>query len=132
RIGHLVTIRGVIPHDEMASTLGSARIAVCPLQNIPKFKNNIPVKVFESWACGLPVIATNLPPIRPFFSAGGLGLLVKPGDSHDLADAIERMLASKELMEVCGARGRQIVVEKYNAAVEIRKLLSFYERVLAC
>ena len=128
----LVTLRGVISHDEMAATLSRARIAVCPLQKIPKFMNNIPVKVFESWACGLPVVSTDLPPIRPFFGARELGLLVKPGDAHALANAIQYFLSSPELINEYGCRARRAVLERYNADVEIRKLVSFYERVLAC
>ena len=131
-IEHLVTLTGVIPHDKMAATLSRARIAVCPLQRVPKFMNNIPVKVFESWACGLPVIATDLPPIRPFFAARGLGLLVKPGSAEELADAIEQLLASPDLVTEFGSRARQVVVERYNAGVEIRKLISFYSKVLSC
>ncbi len=115
----------------MAKTLGLARIALSPLEKTPKFMNNIPVKVFESWACGLPVIATDLPPIRPFFARRELGLLVRPGDAHDLANAIQDLLASAELIREWGRRGRQLVVKRYNAEVQIRKLLSFYERVLA-
>ena len=128
----LVSLRGLIPHDEMAVTLNLARIAVCPLQKIPKFMNNIPVKVFEAWACGLPVIATDLPPIRPFFAGRGLGVLVKPGDPHDLAEAIQHLLASPDLIEEYGRRARQVVVERFNAAVEIRKLMSLYKRILTC
>lgn len=131
-IEELVTLRGVIPHDEMASTLSLARIAVCPLQKIPKFMNNIPVKVFEAWACGLPVVATDLPPIRPFFAGRRLGLLVKPGDSRELANAIQHLLGTPGLVEEYGRRARQVIVERYNAGMEIRKLLSLYERVLTC
>lgn len=131
-IDHLVTLRGTIPHDQMATTLSLARIAVCPLLGIPKFMNNIPVKVFESWACGLPVIATDLPPIRPFLANRKLGLLVKPGDVHGLAHAIRQLLASPDLIEEYGRRARRVVVERYNIAREIPKLLSLYERVLSC
>ena len=131
-IEHLVTLRGVIPHDAMAFTLSQARIAVCPLQKIPKFMNNIPVKVFESWACGLPVIATDLPPIRPFFGARGLGLLVKPGDPQELAKAICRLLDAPELAEEYGRRARRMVLTRYNAAMEIHKLVALYGEVLAC
>jgi glycosyltransferase involved in cell wall biosynthesis len=131
-IEHLVTLRGVISHDRMAATLSRARIAVCPLQKIPKFMNNIPVKVFESWACGLPVVATDLPPIRPFFGARELGLLVKPGDPHALANAIQYFLSSPELLNEFGCRARRVVLERYNADVEISKLVRFYERILAC
>jgi len=102
------------------------------LQKIPKFMNNIPVKVFESWACGLPVIATDLPPIRPFFGARGLGLLVKPGDPQDLAKAIRLLLDAPELAEEYGRRARQMVLTRYNAAMEIHKLVSLYREVLAC
>jgi glycosyltransferase involved in cell wall biosynthesis len=94
--------------------------------------NNIPVKVFESWACGLPVIATDLPPIRPFFAARGLGLLVRPGSAEELAEAIEQLLASPHRVAEFGRRARQVVVERYNADVEIRKLMSFYAKVLSC
>lgn len=131
-IEHLVTLRGVIPHEDMAKTLASARVAVCPLQKIPKFMNNIPVKVFESWACGLPVIATDLPPIRPFFRGRPYGLLVKPGDSADLANAIRRLLGAPELIEEYGRQARRAVMERYNNAGEVRKLIRFYKRILPC
>ena len=131
-IEKLVTLQGVIPHDDMAATLCQARIAVCPLQRIPKFLNNIPVKVFESWACGLPVIATDLPPIRPFFGATPYGALVKPGDAYGLANAVARMLKSPQRIAEYGCRARQAVVERYNSDLEIRKLLSFYKGVLTC
>lgn len=131
-IEKLVTMRGTIPHEAMARTLSEARIAVCPLQQIPKFMNNIPVKVFESWACGLPVIATDLPPIRPFFQHERLGLLVKPGDPKDLANAISRLLARPELVEEYGRRARQVILQRYNSNMEIHKLVSLYGEVLAC
>lgn len=131
-IEDLVTLRGRIPHEAMAHVLSEARIAICPLQQIPKFMNNIPVKVFESWACGLPVIASDLPPIRPFFQRGNLGLLVKPGDPKDLADAIRTLLAAPELIEEYGERARQAVLRRFNTNVEIRKLVNLYGEVLAC
>ena len=131
-IEDLVTLKGVIEHDDMAATLSQARIAVCPLQAIPKFLNNIPVKVFESWACGLPVIATDLPPIRPFFGNRPYGLLVKPGDIIGLAEAMRRMAKSDQLIAEYGRQARKAVVERYNSDLEIRKLLLLYEEVLSC
>jgi glycosyltransferase involved in cell wall biosynthesis len=131
-IADLVTLKGVIEHDDMAATLNQARIAVCPLQAIPKFLNNIPVKVLESWACGLPVIATDLPPIRPFFGNRPYGLLVKPGDIIGLAEAIRKMAKSDQLIAEYGRQARKAVVERYNSDLEIRKLLVLYEEVLSC
>jgi glycosyltransferase involved in cell wall biosynthesis len=92
--------------------------------------HNIPVKVFESWACGLPVISSDLPPIRPFFRDGEFGLLVPPGDSAALADAIEDLLKNPFRAEQMGRAGRKAVFERCNNKREIHKLISFYAKVL--
>lgn len=131
-IEHQVTLQGVIRHDVMAATLSQAHIAVCPLQRIPKFLNNIPVKVFESWACGLPVIATDLPPIRPFFGSRPYGTLVKAGDTYALANAIASLLKSPQRVAEYGRQARRAVVKRYNNDQEIHKLLNFYKGVMSC
>jgi glycosyltransferase involved in cell wall biosynthesis len=131
-IEHQVTLQGVIRHDVMAATLSQAHIAVCPLQRIPKFLNNIPVKVFESWACGLPVIATDLPPIRPFFGKRPYGTLVKAGDTYALANAIASLLKSPQRVAEYGRQARRAVVKRYNNDQEIHKLLNFYKGVMSC
>jgi glycosyltransferase involved in cell wall biosynthesis len=125
-----VVLEGRIDHERMAETLRLARVSVCPLLEIPKFRNNIPVKVFESWACGMPVVCSDLPPIRPFFKGTKYGLLVKPGDSRVLADAIERLLTNPAEASRMGQAGRDAVVDRYNNKRESTRLLSFYKRVL--
>lgn len=126
----LVVLGGVIPHAQMAQTLSQARIAVCPLLAIPKFMNNIPVKVFESWACGLPVIATDLPPIRPFFPRNQRHLLVPPGDPEALAHAIRDLLDRPQLAQEYGCQANRLVHERYNNSSEVHKLLRFYRDLL--
>ena len=125
-----VFLHGRVPHAKMAETLSQARISVSPLMAIPKFMHNIPVKVFESWACGLPVISSDLPPIRPFFRDGEFGLLVPPGDSAALADAIEDLLKNPFRAEQMGRAGRRAVFERCNNKREIHKLISFYAKIL--
>jgi glycosyltransferase involved in cell wall biosynthesis len=125
-----VFLHGRVPHAEMAVTLSQARISISPLMAIPKFMHNIPVKVFESWACGLPVISSDLPPIRPFFRNGEFGLLVPPGDSQALANAIEDLLKNPSRAEQMGRAGRKAVFERCNNKREIHKLISFYSKIL--
>jgi len=135
RIGRMnlasqVFMHGRVPHAQMAETLSQARISISPLMAIPKFMHNIPVKVFESWACGLPVISSDLPPIRPFFRDGEFGLLFPPGDPQALANAIEDLLKNPSRAEQMGRAGRQAVFERCNNKREIHKLISFYSKVL--
>ncbi|HZP00890.1 MAG TPA: glycosyltransferase family 4 protein [Terriglobia bacterium] len=127
----MVEMRGRIKHEEMAAALGQARIGVSPLQANPKFLLNLPVKIFEYWACGLPVIASDLPPIRPFFRDRQFGLLVKPGDARALADALNWMLDHPAEAARMGEEGRRAVVQRYNNGKEIRKLSLFLRRIAA-
>jgi len=125
-----IELRGRIEHQEMADILRQARIGVCPLLPIPKFLHNIPVKVWEYWACGLPVVASDLPPIRPFFPQGKCGFRVKPDDPVELAAAIRWLLDHPQESAKMGAAGRRVIVERLNNAHEISKLARFYRRIL--
>lgn len=124
-----VEIRGRIDHESMAEALAAARIGVCPLEAVPKFLLNIPVKVFEYWACGLPVVSTNLPPIRPFFRNSGAGLLCEPGDAGALAKSIAFLLDHAEAAAQMGARGRELTTTRLNNKAEIHKLIRMLRQI---
>ena len=121
-----VEIMGRIRHSEMAQALGRARIGICPLQDIAKFRVNIPVKVFEYWACGLPVISSDLPPIRPFFKNVHGGILYSPSDAAELAQAIAWLLSHRAASARMGQCGREAVVQRFNHGREVRKLQRFF------
>lgn len=128
-LGRCVQICSRIPHEEMARVLGRARIGVSPLLPIPKFQKNIPVKIFEYWACCIPVVATDLAPTRPFFRHGEAGLLVRPGSAQELAAAIAWLLDQPESAQRMGGRGRQLITERFSNAKEVQKLRRLFEFV---
>lgn len=123
------TVQGRIEHEDMAEALSQARIGVCPLQAIPKFLLNIPVKVFEFWACGLPVVATDLPPIRPFFRGARAGFLFQPGCAAELARHIGWLLDHPDDAAQMGRKGRACVEKRFNNEREIHKLRNFVTRI---
>lgn len=125
-----ITLLGQVRHEKMAQVMSEARIGICPLQSIPKFLRNIPVKVWEYWACSLPVVASDLAPIRPFFHTGEYGFLVKPDDPLDFSRAIGWLLDNPNDAAEIGRRARRVVIQRYNNAPEVRKLQHFYERIL--
>ena len=136
RIRHLglsanVELRGRMEHEDMAEALSQARVGVSPLQDIPKFRLNIPVKIFEYWACGLPVVASDLPPIRPFFRNVGGGFLYKPTDAAELAQSIRWLLDHSDTATRMGRNGRSAIVRRFNNHNEIHKLREFFTRVTA-
>ena len=124
-----VELRGTLPYEEVPAWIRSGRIGLVPLLPLPKFMKNITTKTFEYWACGLPVIASNLPPIRPFFTDGYNGILFEPGSAPDLARAIRLLLAAPAQGEAMGRNGQQQVCETWNNSSQTAGLLSFYKQL---
>jgi glycosyltransferase involved in cell wall biosynthesis len=122
---------GRIPHAEVPSWIRSGRVGLVMLQPIPKFMKNIPSKMFEYWACGLPVIASDLPPIRRFVSEGENGLLFSPTSPESLAHAIQFMMEHPEKRERMGRLGHKQVSEEWNNETQVDRLIRFYDYILA-
>jgi glycosyltransferase involved in cell wall biosynthesis len=124
-----VELNGRIPQAHVPTWLRGGRIGLVPLQPIAKFLKNIPSKMFEYWACGLPVIASDLPPIRRFVSDGKNGLLFDPSSPQDLARAIHWLIERPEEAEAIGRHGQQQIYEHWNNDHQVDRLIQFYERV---
>jgi glycosyltransferase involved in cell wall biosynthesis len=100
------------------------------LQPIDKFLKNIPSKMFEYWACGLPVIASDLPPIRQFLSPEKNGLLFDPSNAQDLAQTIRSLLDRPLEREAMGHYGQKQVYDEWNNDRQIDGLIQFYEQIV--
>jgi glycosyltransferase involved in cell wall biosynthesis len=124
-----VELRGTLPYEEVPAWIHSGRIGLVPLQPLPKFMKNISTKTFEYWACGLPVIASDLPPIRPFLRDGYNGVLFEPANAHSLAHAIRSLIAAPERCKVMGRNGQQQVYGAWNNQSQAAGLISFYEEI---
>ena len=123
-------IGGQIPHDQVAREIRKAKVGIVPLPDLPKFRNNIPQKIFEFMALRMPVVLSDLPPSRPFVGDGKCAIMVPPGDCGAYADAIIRLLGDRGLRERMGAEGRRRVESEYNWEFESHKLLDLYAELL--
>jgi glycosyltransferase involved in cell wall biosynthesis len=89
-----------------------------------------PIKLFEAWAAGVPVIATGLGSLRRLVRDGETGLLVGD-DPAEVAAAVLRLQGDAQLRARLAAAGRAEVARHYNwdrAAAEVGAVL---ERVVA-
>ncbi len=62
----------------------------------PSLWEGLPVALIEALAAGLPVVATDIPPIREVLT--GAGILVPIGDTDALAQALKQLLDDSALM----------------------------------
>jgi glycosyltransferase involved in cell wall biosynthesis len=124
------SIGGQIPHNQVAQGVRKAKIGIVPLPDLPKYRNNIPQKMFEFMALRMPFVTSDLPPSRPFVGDGKCAAVVPLGDYGAYADAIIRLLGDRSLRERMGAEGRRRVEAEYNWDVESRKLVDLYAELL--
>jgi glycosyltransferase involved in cell wall biosynthesis len=124
-----VELRGRIPHTQVPAWIRSGRIGLVTLQPIAKFLKNIPTKLFEYWACGLPVIASDLPPIRPFLTNGKNGRLFAPTSAEDLARVIGWLMRHPDEAKAMGQHGQEQVAKEWNNDRQIDSLIGLYEKI---
>ncbi|HEY5865092.1 MAG TPA: glycosyltransferase family 4 protein [Candidatus Tectomicrobia bacterium] len=124
-----VELHGRIPHTQVPAWIRSGRIGLVMLQPIAKFMKNIPTKLFEYWACGLPVIASDLPPIRPFLTEGTNGLRFDPTSAADLARAINWFIQHPDKSKRMGQDGQKQVQTEWNNDRQIKNLVDLYRQI---
>lgn len=87
----------------------------------------------ETFACGRPVVSTNLPTTVPLVNVHGkTGLIVPPKDSISLASAINTLLKSPELQKIYGENGKERVKKVFGKERMAREVLRIYESILPC
>lgn len=126
---HRILLGGMVPHEQVAQVVAQARIGLIPLPDTPKFRHNIPTKLFEFMALGLPVVLSDLPPSRGFVGDGGCALMVPADSPGAYADSIQRLLGDSDLRDRMGREGRRRVEEMYNWTSEGAKLLELYRNL---
>jgi len=125
-----IVLEEQVPHEAVAEKVLRARIGIIPLPDLPKFHHNIPTKLFEYMALGMPVILSDLPPSRPFVQSGNFAISVSPNNPYEYAQAIRQLIASPDLRNQMGKEGRRLVESRYNWDAEVAKLLSLYGKLL--
>ena len=80
----------------------------------------------EAMACARPVVASRVAGAPEVVIPGETGLLVPPGDSQALAQAMARLLRDGELRENLGHGGRKLVEERFSHAARARTMEDYY------
>ena len=124
-----VDFLGWLDRAAVAGRLGRARVGLVPLQPVPHYRANYPVKLFEYMAAGLPVVAADLPLCREVVETAGCGLVVDPREPAAIAGAISWLLEHPAEAEAMGRRGRAAVEQRYTWQAESRTLLALYDRL---
>ena len=120
----------VVEHGRLPAIYAAADVFV-----LPSLIEGHPKVLIEAMSCGLPCVASNVEGSRTVLEDGRTGLLVTPGDTGSLADAIDGLLRDRTLARRIGAAARQEVVERYDLSAtltrEVELLMSLARRATA-
>lgn len=123
RLDDVVVLRGPVGQDKILEEYEWADV-FC----LPSFIEGIPVVLMEALATELPVVTTQITGISELVEDGRVGgLLIRPGRTDLLSDALRRLSVDKDWAIALGRAGRVRVSKEFNSAVEARKLALLLE-----
>lgn len=121
-----VTMLGQLSHDEVLEKMRNA-LAVClPTQ----WYEGFPVVIAESFACGTPVIGSNIGNVGALVKHGETGLTHAPTDADGLADIFLHWAPSSETVQAMSANARKTYESAYTPEKNLELLLEIYRDAL--
>lgn len=119
----IVRFTGSVAPSEIPALLAGADAAIAPYPAMDDFYFS-PLKIMEYMAAGLPVVASRVGDLAGIVAHDRTGLLVRPGDPLDLADALTHLAAEPARARALGAAGRELVREHHGWDNVVERILS--------
>ena len=111
--------------DDVSELLASVDMVV-----LPSYREGLPKSLIEAAACGLPLIATDVPGCREVVSDGVDGLLVPVRNAVALANAIARLQDDRDLSARLGAAARAKALARFDQRIVIADTIAVYRELL--
>ena len=94
------------------------------------YPEGLPKILCEASACGRPIITTNEPGCKDAVKDGITGLLIKSRDSNDLAEAIEKLIKNREMLNNMCLEGRKNAEKFFDVKKVVDKHLNTYKYLI--
>ena len=115
------------PKSKIASFLSLSDICLVPLMKTQLFKITVPSKLYESLACGKPVILTVDGEARHILEEAKSGVFVEPENPQELAKAVLKLYNNPDLLKGYGQNGRDYVERYYSRKKQAHTLESLLQ-----
>ena len=110
-LNHKVKFLGRLEEIDLIRTYQSSDIFILPSINRHEAFGLV---LTEAMACGVPVIASNLPGVRQVFRNELDGLLAEPGNAQDLAEKIAGLIGNEPKRNAMSKSARSYAVSRYS------------------
>lgn len=109
-----VTLLGQQPRHLVPRFIGMSDVCLVPLRNTPLFHSTIPSKIYEIFACGVPLIIGVDGEARRLVEKARGGVFVEPESVDQMEASILRLYLSAQLRAELGDNGHSFVRREYD------------------
>jgi glycosyltransferase involved in cell wall biosynthesis len=109
-----VVYLGRLPYEQVAGVVAHAVASFVPMMAPERETLFSPLKLYESMACGVPVIASDVAGISEVVSEWRCGVLFPAGDASAIARATAAILDDPVESGEMGHRGREAAVNRFS------------------
>lgn len=126
KLNNKVVFRGFIPQKEVPKVLSSFDIYLALSR-----QESFGVAVVEAMACETPVIVTNVGGLPEIVTHNYSGIVVQSEEPLEACNAIEKLLANKDITNQYVKNALSSVRERYDWKANVDLMVSLYQKVIA-
>jgi glycosyltransferase involved in cell wall biosynthesis len=98
---------------------------------LPSLKEGLPIALLEAMACGKAVIASRVGENVNVVTDRINGMLVNPGDTSSLSEAMRLMIGRRDLIKQFGLQARKTVEKLFSSEIMTQNYCYLYNQLLA-
>ncbi len=123
-----VNFTGALSFEDVPHALKSMDVLVAPYPNLTNFYFS-PLKLFEYMAAGKPIIASGIGQITSLLTHEKNALLVTPGDSSALVEAVRRLRSDESLRSELSRNALEEVHSKHSWHKRLEPVVELFDRL---
>jgi glycosyltransferase involved in cell wall biosynthesis len=108
----------------------TALLRSCHVALLPSYREGLPKSLLEAAACGLPIVAADVPGCREICRDGVNGLLVPARSAAPIAAALERLADDPARRRAMGAASRRLAVDEFAEEIVVTATMALYAELL--
>ncbi len=95
---------------------------------LPSYAEGFPMAILEAMASSLPIISTTVGGIPDLVKSEN-GILISPGDSEALKNALQKLIENPTLRKSMGDNNRKKIENEYSISRVIKELVKIYQNI---
>lgn len=121
---------GRVDLPQIKALMELSAVGLAPYRNTLNFQLNIPNKIFEYAAGGLPTLSGVDGEVGNFLRVNDIGYIYKDGSVQSLVDIIESLAGEPLVLAKKGANARKIFCRSYESRIVSQQIVDFIQQVL--